>query len=154
MGKGDIDIAALIPHSGSMCLLDEVVGYDETRIHCSTSSHRNAANPLAVAGRLDTICGVEYAAQAMALHGALIGTQRDGPAGGRPAMGYLASLRDVDCDDDRLDLLEADLDVTATRLHGETGRVIYDFAVHCQGRKLLTGRAAVVLDAAGAGLKV
>lgn len=145
----DIDIAALIPHSGSMCLLDRVVEYDETQIHCRTGSHRDAANPLAVAGRLDTICAVEYAAQAMALHGALTG-----PVAGRPTMGYLASLRDVDCDDDRLDLLEADLDVTATRLHGETGRVIYDFAVHCEGRKLLTGRAAVVLDAAGGGLKV
>ncbi len=145
---GDIDIASMIPHTGSMCLLDQVVGYDETQIHCSTASHRDAANPLAVAGRLDTICAVEYAAQAMALHGALTG-----PVVGRPAMGYLASLRDVDCEDDRLDLLEADLDVTATRLHGETGRVIYDFAVHCQGRKLLTGRAAVVLDAAGGGLK-
>jgi predicted hotdog family 3-hydroxylacyl-ACP dehydratase len=145
---GEIDIAALIPHSGSMCLLDHVVRYDETEIHCSTGSHRNAANPLAVGGRLDTICAVEYAAQAMALHGALTG-----PVAGRPTMGYLASLRDVDCDDDRLDLLEADLDITATRLHGEPGRFIYMFAVHCQGRKLLTGRAAVVLDAGGGGLR-
>ncbi len=144
----DIDIASLIPHSGSMCLLNRVVDYDATQIHCRAGSHRDSANPLAVAGRLDTICGVEYAAQAMALHGALTG-----PVAGRPTMGYLASLRDVHCEDDRLDLLEADLDVTATRLYGETGRVIYDFAVHCQGRKLLTGRAAVVLDAAGTGLK-
>lgn len=145
----DIDITALIPHAGSMCLLDRVVAWDETQIHCRACSHRDATNPLAVAGRLDTICCVEYAAQAMALHGAL--TE---PVCGRPASGYLASLRDVTCDDGRLDLLKADLDVTATRQYGEAGRVIYDFAVHCQGLTLLTGRAAVVLAASSGGLKI
>ena len=140
--NGDVDIASLIPHSGAMCLLDRVVRWDETRIHCSTGSHREPGNPLAVAGRLDTVCGVEYAAQAMALHGALTASLP-----GKSAMGYLASLRDLQCGDGRLDLLHADLDVTATQLHAEAGRVIYDFAVLCEGRSLLTGRAAVVLDA-------
>jgi predicted hotdog family 3-hydroxylacyl-ACP dehydratase len=137
----DIDIASLIPHTGAMCLLDRVVWWNDTRIHCSTGSHREPGNPLAVAGQLDTVCGVEYAAQAMALHGALTA-----PVRGRSMKGYLASLRDLNCDDGRLDVLEADLDVTAMRLHSEGGRVIYDFAVHCLGRALLTGRAAVVLE--------
>lgn len=135
-------IARLIPHSGDMCLLDHVMHWDAARIDCVAESHRAATNPLRRNGRLGAVCGVEYAAQAMALHGALTA-----PVPGKSAMGYLASLRDLQCDDGRLDLLHGDLDVTATQLHAEAGRVIYDFAVLCQGRSLLTGRAAVVLAA-------
>jgi predicted hotdog family 3-hydroxylacyl-ACP dehydratase len=142
--EAPVNIASLIPHSGAMSLLDRVVSWDETCIHCTARSHREPGNPLAVGGQLDTVCGVEYAAQAMALHGALTA-----PGIGRPSRGYLASLRDLACDDGRLDLLQGDLDVTATQLHAEGGRVIYDFAVHCDGRPLLSGRAAVVLDGAG-----
>ena len=47
--------------------------------------------------------------------------------GRRPAAGYLASLRDVTCSVDRLDLLEGDLLVTAELLIADAGRVIYRF---------------------------
>ncbi len=60
-------IATLIPHAGAMCLLDAVIAWDATTIACLASSHRTPANPLAVRGRLEAVCGVEYAAQAMAL---------------------------------------------------------------------------------------
>ena len=66
-------IADLIPHAGAMCLLDAVVSWDTKTIVCVASSHRAKNNPLAVDCRLDAICGVEYASQAMAVHGALIG---------------------------------------------------------------------------------
>ena len=45
-------------------------------------------NPLASGGRLDAVCGVEYAAQAMAVHGGLTAVPR-----AAPAAGYLASVR-------------------------------------------------------------
>ena len=93
------EIAALIPHAGPMCLLDAVLAWDMTTIACAASSHRSASNPLAANDRLDAVCGVEYASQAMAVHGGLIGNGR------RPSAGYLASLRDVICCVDRLDLL-------------------------------------------------
>jgi predicted hotdog family 3-hydroxylacyl-ACP dehydratase len=134
-------IAALIPHEGAMCLLDGVLVWDRTRITCIASSHRAAGNPLAVGGRIDAICGVEYSAQAMAVHGGLVGDGR------RPAAGYLASLRDVICSVDRLDLLEADLLVEAELLIADGGRVIYRFEIGCDARPVMSGRAAVVIDA-------
>ena len=108
-------IAALIPHDGAMCLLDGVLAWDRTSITCAASSHRAPDNPLAAGCRLDAVCGVEYAAQAMAVHGGLVGNGR------RPAAGYLASLRDVTCSVDRLDLLEGDLLVTAELLIEDAG---------------------------------
>jgi predicted hotdog family 3-hydroxylacyl-ACP dehydratase len=134
-------IAALIPHEGAMSLLHGVLAWDRAHITCVASSHRAAGNPLAVGGRLDAVCGVEYAAQAMAVHGGLVGDGR------RPAAGYLASLRDVVCSVDRLDALEGDLLVAAELLIADGGRVIYRFAITCDSLPVMSGRAAVVIDA-------
>jgi predicted hotdog family 3-hydroxylacyl-ACP dehydratase len=134
-------IARLIPHDGDMCLLDGVRSWDEVRILCVTATHRAIGNPLRRNGRLGILCGVEYAAQAMALHAALteLGTET-------PRRGYLASLRDLSCHDDRLDLMPGALLVEAERLHGEASRAIYSFALRHEDRILLTGRAAVVVE--------
>jgi predicted hotdog family 3-hydroxylacyl-ACP dehydratase len=66
-------IEARIPHQGRMCLLDEVLDWNAQHIRCRTATHRALDNPLRSHGRLGTACGIEYAAQAMALHGALAG---------------------------------------------------------------------------------
>jgi len=64
-------IRELIPHAGKMCLLELVVDYDAESIRCETRTHLAADNPLRHQGRLSCISGIEYAAQAMAVHGAL-----------------------------------------------------------------------------------
>ncbi len=140
---GRAEIAELIPHGGAMSLLDAVTTWDSARITCRSATHRHAANPLARDGKLDAVCGVEYAAQAMAVHGALTGG-RDVPT----VAGYLASLRNVECHVDRLDQLGADLEIDAEVLLAEASHVIYRFALRCDGRVVLSGRAAVVLDRA------
>jgi len=137
------EIAGLIPHAGAMCLLDGVVHWDEDRIRCVSRSHLDAGNPLRAGGRLPAVCGIEYAAQAMATHGGLAGSTR-----GRPRAGYLASLRDVVCLRDRLDDLDGELVVEAERVLGDGDRVVYEFKVWVGGTEVLSGRAAVVLDAA------
>ena len=134
-------IAALIPHAGPMCLLDTVLAWDMTTIACAASSHRSASNPLAANDRLDAVCGVEYASQAMAVHGGLIGNGR------RPSAGYLASLRGVICSVERLDLLDGDLLVTAELLIAQGAGAIYRFELTCNAKPALSGRAAVVIDA-------
>ena len=73
-------IASKIPHQGSMCLLDEVLAWNEQRIVCSAVSHTSPENPLRLAGRLGSANGVEYAAQAMAVHGALLAPATAAPA--------------------------------------------------------------------------
>ena len=135
-------IAARIPHQGSMCLLDAVLAWDSGQIHCRASSHRQPDNPLRTAARLGAACGIEYAAQAMAVHGALLA-----PEGAPPRPGYLASVRSVQLAVDRLDDLPQDLDIVAERLSGDEHNILYHFRVEHAGNLLLSGRAAVMLVA-------
>ena len=137
-----VAIAARIPHQGSMCLLDAVLAWDSGQIHCRASSHRQPDNPLRAAARLGAACGIEYAAQAMAVHGALLA-----PAGAPPRPGYLASVRSVQLAVDRLDDLAQDLDIVAERLSGDENNILYHFRVEHAGDLLLSGRAAVMLVA-------
>lgn len=136
-------IAAHIPHQGDMCLLDAVVDWSENAISCRAVSHTDPANPLRAADRLGAATGIEYAAQAMAIHGALLAGQDDAPR-----QGYLTSVRSVTLHVDRLDDLSGPLDVQAERLSGDANNILYQFSVGHAGRCLLAGRAAVVLDAA------
>lgn len=135
-------LLAHLPHQGSMCLLDAVTEWDAQHIRCTASSHRHADNPLRTHDRLGAACGIEYAAQAMAAHGALLAA-----ADGAPRAGYLASVRGVDLHVARLDDLATDLEVEAERLSGDGNTILYGFRVSAAGRELLSGRAAVVLDA-------
>ncbi len=135
-------IGQLIPHAGTMCLLDRVTTWDAETIQCVAISHLDARNPLRRGGRLSAICGVEYAAQAMAVHGAL---KSDAVDVGRA--GYLASLRDVACCSSDIDTAGRELEVEAKLLIAESNRVIYAFRVRCAGQTLVSGRAAVVLGA-------
>jgi len=135
-------LLAHLPHQGSMCLLDAVSDWDTQRIRCTATSHRDADNPLRLHERLGAACGIEYAAQAMAAHGALLAS-----ADGAPRAGYLASVRGVELHVARLDDIAADLDVEAERLSGDDNTILYGFRVSAGGCELLSGRAAVVLDA-------
>lgn len=135
-------IQAHIPHKHDMCLLEQVVEWDEQRVRCRAVSHRHPDNPLRSHGRLAAVCGIEYAAQAMAVHGALLASEK-----GAPRAGYLASVRNTVLHVKRLDDIEADLLIEAERFSGDGNNVLYDFSVTAQDRLLLSGRAAVVINA-------
>jgi predicted hotdog family 3-hydroxylacyl-ACP dehydratase len=144
-----------IPHKGRMCLLDEVLSWDATRIRCRSTTHRAADNPLRAHGRLGAACGIEYAAQAMAVHGALVAasaplastvaTSVRGTMGA--ALGFLASVRNVVLYVPQLDDLEADLIASAQRITGDGRTVLYEFTV-CTSAPLLSGRASIVFATA------
>jgi predicted hotdog family 3-hydroxylacyl-ACP dehydratase len=133
-------IAALIPHAGAMCLLHGVVDWDAERITCLARGQTDARNPLRVGDTLPALCGIEYAAQAMAVHGGLTALE-----GRRPRAGYLASLRDVRSTRARLDDLD-ELTIEATRVMGDANNVIYEFKLHASDAPVLSGRATVILD--------
>lgn len=135
-------IAARIPHQGRMCLLDAVLRWDESGIVCRASSHQNTNNPLRADGQLGMANGIEYAAQAMAVHGALLAGSETAPAAG-----FLASVRDVKWQAPRLDTLPAELQVHAQRLSGDGNTILYSFHLEAEGATLLSGRASVMLDA-------
>jgi predicted hotdog family 3-hydroxylacyl-ACP dehydratase len=141
-------IEARIPHQGRMCLLDEVLAWDAHHIRCSTGTHRALDNPLRSHDRLGIAGGIEYAAQTMALHGALASAALGANAAAPSRVGLLASVRDVRLHVLRLDDIEADLLCEVTHLAGDNFTALYEFSLRDKDRSLLAGRASVVLDAA------
>ena len=135
-----IDIAALIPHSGAMCLLDSVAAWSADSIECRATSHLDPANPLRRNGRLAAVCGIEYALQAAAVHGALVGGAPQPP-------GFVASLRMSRMTQQALDNPDfGTLTATALREHGDATGLLYTIRLAAaDGSVLLEGRAAIML---------
>jgi predicted hotdog family 3-hydroxylacyl-ACP dehydratase len=135
-------IARRIPHSGTMCLLDRLESWDAHAIHCTTATHAHADNPLRTASGLLSPNLIEYAAQAMALHGGLLAAE-----GSEPSAGFLASARNVRLSVARIDDIEGAMHVHAQRISGDVSQVLYEFAVKdAHDRPLAEGRAVVVLN--------
>jgi predicted hotdog family 3-hydroxylacyl-ACP dehydratase len=135
----------LIPHTGTMCLLDEVVAWDGSRLHACSTSHLSADNPLRAGGMLHAVNLCEYAAQAMAVHGAL----RERDAGGAARPGLLVGLREVELEVERIDDLPGKLQVHVECLIAMPGSLQYAFRVEHDGDVLASGRAAVMLRGDG-----
>ena len=131
--------AGLLPHTGAMCLLDQVAWWDQSGVLCTARSHLDPANPLRRAGRLGIVCAAEYAMQAAAAHGALTSNERQAP-------GVVASLRDLRFGADRLDdPAHGTLSVRATLERREPAGSIYLLSVRREdGRNLLNGRALII----------
>lgn len=134
-------ILALIPHAGSMCLLDEVASWDEAAVHCRSRSHQSSDNPLRREGRLDALHLIEYAAQATAVHGGLL-ARRDG---GAAQPGMLTSVRDLVLGIETLDAVSNALDVHAKRCFSSPAGWLYDFEVRAGDMQLASGRLSVMI---------
>lgn len=126
-----------------MCLLDCVLSWDNEKIRCSASSHRAADNPLRAYERLGPACAIEYAAQAMAVHGALLAPTDSI----NPHMGYLVSVRGARLYVSRLDDIAADLTVEASCITRDEANILYQFSVRVADRLLADGRATVIVNA-------
>ncbi|MGQ0593328.1 MAG: hydroxymyristoyl-ACP dehydratase [Gammaproteobacteria bacterium] len=135
------ELRAYVPHSGAMCLLGTVESCDKTLIRCTATSHLDPANPLRRAGVLWAICGLEYAAQTMAVHLSLASGCR-----GQPRTGLLGEVRELRLETGRLDEVAAPLSIEATRILDDDRRAMYRFRVAAGGREILSGRASVFLD--------
>ena len=129
------ELAALIPHAGDMCLLDRVVTHSTNDIECASRSHRSPDHPLRRGGQLSALNLVEYAAQSAAVHGAM-------QAGG-VQHGMLAALREIHLHVSRIDDIDAELRVHATRRLSQVSGSLYDFRVQADGRLLCEGRVAI-----------
>jgi len=134
------ELCSLIPHSFDMCLLDRVETWDDDTIVCYSNSHLLADNPLRRKENLSSINLLEYAAQAMAVHGGL----HDRQQGKQMTEGYLAALRDVKIDLCNIDKLETELRIDATKILSHGGNMIYTFSVLTDKDELASGRATVV----------
>ena len=133
-----ISVASLVPHQGSMCLLEHVIEWDDRHVVLETATHRSPSNPLRSNGRLRSLALCEYGAQAMAVHGGLRGSVK-------PKPGMLVSLRAVKFTRDYVEDLPGDLRVEAVCLQADAGSLQYSFVVRHGETLLAEGRAAVVL---------
>ena len=134
------EIRTLIPHSGLMCLLDEVAQWDDRSIVCITNTHRDPVNPLRRGGRLSGLHAFEYGAQAAAVHGGLRARLMDTVA----APGYLAALRDGRLHVSRLDNIQLPLRICATRLFGDRANTVYEFLISSANVVVAEGRIIIV----------
>src|SRR3954447_24955011 len=134
------EIRMLIPHSGLMCLLDEVTQWDDRSIVSISNTHRDPANPLRRYGRLAAVHAFEYGAQAAATHGGL----RARAAGTVAPPGYLAALRDARLHVTRLDYIHLPLRISATRVYGEGANTVYEFILSAAAVLVAEGRVTIV----------
>jgi predicted hotdog family 3-hydroxylacyl-ACP dehydratase len=133
------DWQQLLPHAGAMCLLERVLAWDEQGIQAQAGDPADAEHPLRGGAGLHAVHLIEYGAQAMALHAALLARARgDAPS----RSGLLVSLRDVTL---AVELVsEGRLDVQATCLYADPGGVQYAFSVRQAGLELAGGRLAAI----------
>ena len=129
-----------LPHSGDMCLIDGIVNYDTQSITCQTESHQLTSNPLRNNKQLASINGIEYAAQAAALHLALakITTQH---------RGMLASIQECQLYVQRLDIIKTPISIVSELLFCDQDHsAFYQFRLSSEKTELVTGRLLIVLE--------
>ena len=135
-------IEALIPHKGSMCLWEQVLGWDARSVGLRTRKHVDPDHPLRSNGRLRAVHLCEYGAQAMAVHGGLRAEQ--GGEAGKP--GLLVALRSVNLHCAQIDTLAGWIECEAEVLVEGEGSQQYAFRISHEGMLLAEGRAAVILQ--------
>jgi predicted hotdog family 3-hydroxylacyl-ACP dehydratase len=140
-------IRELIPHAGSMCLIDSVTAWDESQIECRIVNHTAVDHPLRHLSRLSAVHLIEYAAQAAAIHGALSNESN----GKKADPGMLVAVRDCELLADTIDSLAKPLSVIARKKLANGDGLIYEFTVSASdSTSLAKGRLSVMLARAPA----
>lgn len=127
-------IEHLLPHKGRMVLIEEILRWDPKSILCSTESHRSITNPLRREGILPAIHGIEYGAQSVAIHAALLG--KDGER-------VLGGVRDLKASVSRLDLIQRKIMIVARWEWQSAMGSIASFELREDARILVSGRVIV-----------
>jgi predicted hotdog family 3-hydroxylacyl-ACP dehydratase len=149
----------LLPHAGEMCLLDTVESWDDTTIRCMTQTHLQPQHPLRMmagthrighrSDKLSSVHLVEYAAQAMAIHGTLL-ANRDQQSESVPRVqpGRIGALRDVKFHVAALDDLNDVVVIEARRRLANSDGLIYEFTARHHQQLLCEGRVIIALSPA------
>lgn len=126
-----------LPHAGKMCLLHEVIAADEQSLTATANSHLEADNPLRVDGKIAAINGVEYAAQAMAVHGSFLSD--------KPRAGFIATLRNIELHRPYLPENGELLYIKVQQLMSDNNGFTYQFTIDCDQQSVVSGRVTVFL---------
>lgn len=133
-------LCELMPHTGAMCLIQELISWDQEKIVCRSHSHLCADNPLRNHDRLSAIHAVEYGAQAIGLHGGLLTKATGEP----PRSGLLVSMRGVKLHREHLDDCDDALTIKAHRLLADNHNLLYAFDLSLNHQPVAEGRAAII----------
>ncbi len=131
------EIESRLPHSGNMCLLHEVIQTDEYSLTALANSHLDIDNPLRLNGKIATVNGIEYAAQAMAVHGSLLSDT--------PQAGYIASVRNIEIKVPQLPETKTPLLIEVELLMSNDNGFTYQFHISCGQQSLISGKITVFL---------
>lgn len=137
------DIAALLPHAAPMILIDSLLESTENVLLCRANSHLKADNPLRIDGVLSVFAGVEYAAQAMAVHGRLSREATASP----PVRGFVAVASKLEAHAEQLDAIASPLQIRVERVASNHDSSLYTFTLHAEQQLLLEGQLMAVLEA-------
>jgi predicted hotdog family 3-hydroxylacyl-ACP dehydratase len=135
-------IERMVPHAGAMCLIDAVTQWDASHIECVCAGP-TTAHPLARDGRLPAIAAAEYAAQATAVHGALLNDQQ-------PRAGMLAKLAGVDVGVPCFPVGATVITVRADLVGRIDAGCLYAFQVSADSQPIARGRLMVAFANASA----
>lgn len=127
------EIATLIPHGRGMSMISEVVAWDANTIHCRSDRLSEPENPLSENGELTAIVLIEYAAQAAAVHGALLNSAL---GENRPA--YIGAVKNIELFVQQANNRES-IDIHADCLMNNGAGAIYEVAIQ-QQQMLLRGK--------------
>lgn len=132
-------IERLVPQAGAMCLLDEVSQWSTGNIVC-TAGAPGPDHPLARDESVPAIASCEYAAQAAAIHGALIEHAL------APREGVLAKLMDIELHAQAFPL-GGGVQVRANMLGRVATGCLYAFDVRAGELPICEGRLMVAFGA-------
>lgn len=139
---GRDEILKHVPHAGRMCLIEEVASWDAGSIVCIARNHTRTDHPLRRFGRLSSLHLIEYGAQAMAIHGALLERER----GSKPQPGMLVAVRAFTATVASLDALDGPLEIDARPELARSGALIYAFRCRHGSTTIASGRVTVMLS--------
>ncbi len=148
------EIEQRLPHSGNMSLLNEIIQFDKQSLTALAISHLDASNPLWQHGRINTVNGIEYAAQAMAVHGSLLINRElseklsenlSEQSSKTPLTGYIATVRNIIIKVPQLPAEKTPLRIEVVQLMSNEDGFTYQFHISCEQQSLISGRITVFL---------
>ncbi|MEM1153042.1 MAG: hypothetical protein AAGI44_02810 [Pseudomonadota bacterium] len=138
LDKAAID--ELIPHTGSMCVLDTVQRWDQDSIVCTSNRHHSEDNPLRESAELCCEVLLEYTAQAAAVHAALVGA---GIGSDRTAL--MGAVKRLHLHQRVVEPSIETLLVSANAQLQSRDGAIYQVAVHGHDTPLITARIVLLI---------
>ncbi len=132
------EVERVLPHADRMVLVDRVITMDASTIHCRGKNPTDPRHPLREGAILPIVAGIEYAAQAAALH-AIVTDQARGPA-----RGQLVILQDVSWTTDRLDV-STEIDIHAEEIARVANGLHYRFVLSSTECELISGRLMIAI---------